>query len=491
MTSRGSIDRKRLILILTALLGGFSNQAIAARADAVLLTASGTVEVAPAGGSAWNPAHTNEVLKVGDRLRTGKSSRASVQLSNLSVLRVYELTTLEIQPPQVPGHHAVLGLKNGAAYFFNRDKPLETQFHTPTASGAVRGTEFNLKVADDGETELALLDGAVGLTNAQGAVQLQSGEEAIVKAGQAPTKGPLIDAINVIQWTLYYPAILDPDELETTRDLGASLDAYRSGDLLQALARYPESRATHSESEGIYRAALLLSVGDVSEAEKLLRQSASEPRAAALAGAVQEMIASVKGQPWERIAPRILATEWLAGSYQAQARHNLPEALKMAQMAVAKSPNFGAAQERLAEMEFSFGHTDAALTVLKKSLVLSPRNAQALALNGFALSAQNKIAQARVYFDKAIAVDGSLANGWLGRGLVRIRTGRSMKAGRIWKSRRGWNPTARFCEATLAKRGRSTSLFNIPGISIWPPMNWLAPRSWIQTIRRRGSTPLY
>ena len=95
----------------------------------------------------------------------------------------------------------------------------------------------------------------------------------------------------------------------------------------------------------------------------------------------------------------------------------------LARNAAAKSPNFGAAQERVAEMEFSFGHTEAALAALTKSLALSPRNAQALALNGFALSAQNKITQARGYFDQAIAVDGALANGWLGRGLVRIRTG--------------------------------------------------------------------
>ena len=37
------------------------------------------------------------------------------------------------------------------------------------------------------------------------------------------------------------------------------------------------------------------------------------------------------------------------------------------------------------------------------------------------MSAQNKIAEAGDYFDRAIEADGSLANGWLGRGLVRIR----------------------------------------------------------------------
>ena len=41
-----------------------------------------------------------------------------------------------------------------------------------------------------------------------------------------------------------------------------------------------------------------------------------EARAAALADALKEMIAAVKGQPWTRTGPRTLATEWLAGSYR-------------------------------------------------------------------------------------------------------------------------------------------------------------------------------
>ena len=35
---------------------------------------------------------------------------------------------------------------------------------------------------------------------------------------------------------------------------------------------------------------------------------------------------------------------------------------------IRKSPNFGFALERVAEMEFSFGHTEKALDALKKSL---------------------------------------------------------------------------------------------------------------------------
>jgi len=384
------------------------------------------VDVAPAGTTTWTPGKPNQILRQGDQIRSGKASRASIRLSDKSVLRVYELTTLEIKPPQQAGHNDVIDVKVGATYFFNRDKPQETQFQTPSASGAIRGTEFNLVVKEDGRTELTLLDGQVDLTNDKGSVQLQTGEQGTVDQGQAPQKSAILNAVNIIQWTLYYPAILDADELEMPADLQStlaqSLQAYRTGDLLQALAKYPADRAPASEVERVYRAALLLAVGQVDAAQALLHDSMGEARPAALAAALQEMIASVKGEPFTRAAQRTLATEWLAGSYAAQAHRDLVQSLEMARSAAAKSPNFGFALERVAEMEFSFGHTEKALDALKKSLAASPRNAQALALKGFVVSAQNKIPEARGYFDQAIALDGSLANGWLGRGLTRIKS---------------------------------------------------------------------
>jgi Tfp pilus assembly protein PilF len=395
--------------------------------DAVLLTISGVVEVAPAGSATFAPGQPNQILRLGDQVRSGKASRATLRLSDKSVLRLYELTTLEIKPPQQTGHNDVIDVKSGATYFFNRDKPQETQFQTPSASGAIRGTEFNLAVGEDGRMVLTLLDGQVGLTNEQGSVQLQSGEQATVEKGRAPQKTAVINAVNIIQWTLYYPAILDPDELEMPADLqttlASSLEAYRSGDLLQALAKYPADRAPASDAERVYRAALLLAVGEVDPAGSLLRDSMSQARPAALANALQEMIAAVKGDPFPRAAARTLATEWLAGSYAAQSQRDLPQSLEMARKAAAQSPKFGFALERVAEMEFSFGRTQPALDALDRSLAAAPRNAQALALKGFVLSGQNKMTEARSYFERAIAADGSLANGWLGRGLTKIKAG--------------------------------------------------------------------
>src|SRR6185295_10152533 len=120
-----------------------------------------------------------------------------------------------------------------------------------------------------------------------------------------------------------------------------------------------------------------------------------------------------------------LATEWMAESYYLQSRLQLDAALNAAREATKKSPQFGYAWVRLAELEFSFGHGPKALAALDKGLLLSPRNAQGLALKGFVLAGQNKIKEAITYFDQAIAIDGALGNAWLGRGLCKIRQGKA------------------------------------------------------------------
>jgi hypothetical protein len=81
--------------------------------NSILLTVEGIVETAGNGSAVWATAQTNQILHAGDQLRTGPRSRATVRLSNLTVLRVNELTTLEIQPPSAPGKQSVLNLKKG------------------------------------------------------------------------------------------------------------------------------------------------------------------------------------------------------------------------------------------------------------------------------------------------------------------------------------------------------------------------------------------
>ena len=390
-----------------------------------------------AGSQEWDKAYTGQLLKPRDRGRIGDKSRAALSLYDLSVVRLAPNTRFEIDPPPASGQKGRLSLLQGLLYFFNRDKPGEFNVRTPSASAAIRGTEFALSCDDQGRTVLTLLDGEVVLSNAEGqSIALASGEQGIVEPGKPPAKTAVIEAANVIQWCLYYPAVLDPDELSFTpqesQELRESLAAYTSGDLLRALASYPTNGEPGSASEKVFFASLLLAVGQVEAAEKLLAPLVGgdnqDERTVKLAGALRKLIAAVKQHPFStHAAPPALATEWLAESYWLQSQARLDEALMAARNAAKMSPAFGFAWARVAELEFSFGRISSAQSALEKGLQLAPQNAQALALKGFLLAAQNRTSEAIIWFDKAIAADGALGNAWLGRGLCRIKQGRAQE----------------------------------------------------------------
>ncbi|HLZ54299.1 MAG TPA: FecR family protein, partial [Verrucomicrobiae bacterium] len=282
---------------------------------AVLVGLEGSVELLRAASTNWIAADAGAKLNVGDQLRTGSRSRATLRLSNLSVLRVGELMNYEIEPPRTTEGRPTLNLKSGSAYFFSRDKPQEIQIRTPTVTGAIRGTEFNVSVELDGRTTVTMIDGRVELTNHFGSLMLSGGDQGIAEAGRPPVKTAVINAVNVIQWNLYYPGALDVTKLDLSpperRLLAGSLAAYQQGELVLALKKYPADHQPGSPADHLYLGALLLSVG-------LVDQSLSHLDAAgagggdhrALANALRQIIAAVKFEPWPQSSTPRLATEF-------------------------------------------------------------------------------------------------------------------------------------------------------------------------------------
>ena len=160
-----------------------------------------------------------------------------------------------------------------------------------------------------------------------------------------------------------------------------------------ALEKYPADRQPASDSERLYRAALALAAGQVTDAQELLAvtDTTAEGHVPALRSVLLELITVVKARP--RAAPVPAngesSSRWLAESYRLQSEADLDGALKAARRAVELSPEFGFGWARMAELEFSFGRNDATQAALAHALRLSPRNAQAMAIQGFVLAAKN------------------------------------------------------------------------------------------------------
>jgi tetratricopeptide (TPR) repeat protein len=412
-----------LLLVLTLGLAGHSF-AQGPGPDAKILEKENIVEAAKP-RARWTPAEVGMPLAFRDRVRTGELSRGAIQLTDLSIIRMDELTTLEVQPPREGNQKATLDLENGGVYFFSRESAANIDIKTPAATGALRGTQLIVRVTPAGKTLLRMLEGELELSNPQGSITLTAGEQAEAEIGKAPKKTAVIEAVNLLQWALYYPGVLNPSELGMTAGdqarVAASLAAYNRGSLIEALERYPKGYRPATRGGRLFRAAVVLSVGQLDEAEKSL---AGVPEGDPGREALERMIAAVKFQEHSTAKEPETAGGWMAESYYQQSRSNLEAALAAAEKAEAIAPDFGYASVRVAELFFSFGKTPQALRALDRGLASTPDNAQGHSLRGFLLSAQNRIDAARDAFNHAIELDGALGNAWLGRGLTYIRQGK-------------------------------------------------------------------
>jgi Flp pilus assembly protein TadD len=414
----------------------------------------GKVEVTTADTNDWQDARINQILLPGDRLHTEADSRATLQLSDRSVIRIAANTILEIQPPRPPAQHR-FNLKHGMLYFLDREKPADVEFETPLTTGAIRGTEFLLSVADaDDTSRLTMFDGEVKLLNSHGEITLTNGQEIILSREQSPKIAAVPPSVNSIQWTFYYPAVINPEDISFSSPersvLAKSLTAYLQGDLLQALASAPPETSISTDAGKIYLATLKLSVGEVAAAEKLIA-SVGEP-----ATPIRELIATVRGQRVSPLGAPSNSSGWLARSYYLQSRSQLPGALKAAQRAANLSPDSGFAWERVAELEFDFQHLQAALEALGRAKKLAPRLASAMALEGYISLAANSPSQALRSFNQALTLDDSLPLAWLGRGLTEAALGNDQEARRNLQIAAVLEPTRGLFRSYLGKAWSQT-----------------------------------
>jgi tetratricopeptide (TPR) repeat protein len=407
------------------------------------------------------PATVPLALEVKDQLGVGESSWALLRFQDASEVKLRELTELEIVEPAL-AKGASFRILKGEVYVSGLQESRDLVVRTPHAKIVPGGSEFLIRVTDR-ETEVTVFDGQADVSNPQGNLVIRSGQQGAAEAGQAPRLRAAVEARNIVQWWLYYPAVLDPAELglalSKNQTVQPSLDAYRQGDLLAALERfpgYPAPPTPATEPEKIYLASLLLAVGSIDRAEAELRSVSSD---APLPSALYQLVSAVTmtnlaGYP----APRS-ASEWLACSYRRQAARDLTGALTAAREAVQLSPEFAFGWERVAELEFSFGRVSAARAALERSLALAPRNAQAHALHGFLLSAENHLNAARAAFEEAVRLDPGLANGWLGLGLVRIRQGERDEGLADLQTAAAMEPNRSFLRSYLAKAYSHASQF--------------------------------
>jgi tetratricopeptide (TPR) repeat protein len=352
------------------------------------------------------------------------------------VLRLNANTALTLEAVK-DERTGVVNLLRGAAHFFSRG-PRSLDVQTPFTTAGVRGTEFFISVEPE-KTLLSVFEGQVVAANAAGSLALGSGQSAVAEAGKAPVLRVVARPRDAVQWALYYPPVLyvRPDEFPAGPDwqgmVRQSMAFSLQGEIQKAfdsLAHVPET--VREPRFFAYRAALLLAVGRVDEAEADIARALQLAPNDSNAMALQTIIAVVQNEPDKALGVARQAVETAADSatarialsYAQQARFDLEGARTSLEKAVQLEPKNALAWARLAEIQSSFGAGKKALNAAQTAVALQPDLSRTQTVLGFAYLTQVKTQQAREAFARAIRLDQADPLPRLGLGLAQIREGK-------------------------------------------------------------------
>ena len=416
---------------LLALLAGLSaaQQAMAScgQKAARLVTLQGALDIQEQGPEEWKPVTPERDFCPGDRIHTRLQSRATVELNNKTVISLDQQTTIVFSGLQNRAP-SWLDLLKGIIYVRSRT-PSSLDVRTHYVNATIRGTEF-LVSADDGQSQVTVLEGTVESSNDKGSVTLTDGQAAVAKAGQAPVRKLLVSPQDAVQWALYYPPIIDLQSLRQKASDPAvkqALSRYLDGDSLGALATLDSA----GNPDKILRAGLLIGMGRVEEARPLLEGiGKTDPRLAG-ALALQAIAALAHNDKARALELAQQSTElqpqspiaWTALSYAGQANFQLDAALQAATQAATLAPDNGLALAREAELLSSLGRREEAREVAEAGTRINPRLARAWAVLGYAQLTGMDYAEAAKTFRLAIDLDNADPLPRFGLGLAKIRAG--------------------------------------------------------------------
>ncbi len=418
-------------LFLLALLAGLSApqqaRASCGQKAARLVTLQGALDIQEQGPEKWKPVSPERDFCPGDRIHTRPQSRATVELNNKTVISLDQQTTIVFSGLQNRAP-SWLDLLKGIMYVRSRT-PSSLDVRTHYVNATIRGTEF-LVSADDGQSQVTVLEGTVESSNDKGSVTLTGGQAAVAKAGQAPVRKLLVSPQDAVQWALYYPPIIDLQSLRQNASDPAvkqALSRYLDGDSLGALATLDSA----GNPDKILRAGLLIGMGRVEEARPLLEGIGNtDPRLAEVlalqaitalahndkARALKLAQQSAELQPQSPVA-------WTALSYARQADFQLDAALQAATQAASLAPDNGLARAREAELLSSLGRREEAREAAEAATRINPRLARAWAVLGYAQLTEMDYAEAAKTFRLAIDLDNADPLPRFGLGLAKIRAG--------------------------------------------------------------------
>jgi tetratricopeptide (TPR) repeat protein len=159
----------------------------------------------------WYSALIMQVLTSGDALKTGAYGKLDVLFIDGTQIKVHNKTILVIKDVRKPTQKkgTILGLEVGEIWSRAKSVPEGLTIETPSATAAIRGTDWDIVVDKKGTSYLTVLKGTVELFNNFGKVIVDTGEQAMAEIDKPPVKMFLVRPKDRVQWIISYPLELD------------------------------------------------------------------------------------------------------------------------------------------------------------------------------------------------------------------------------------------------------------------------------------------
>lgn len=402
-------------------------------AGSIIRTRSGETAVLVPSPAA-RPAEVRQQLKAGDVLRTGSAGALALVFADQTQVRLGRNSVLVVREVR-GGQPSALELQRGRVWGRSPSGKTRLSVETPSATAAIRGTEWAL-VADDTSTTLQVFDGEIEFSNAVGSLTVAGGQAATARPGQAPTRTVLVNRVGREQM-LYY---LSRDEgLELLADSPRGSAAYRAWFDSAAGGEPPPLPELDEADPDSWagRAFLLAWQGELDEASRTADAGLARHPQASVLYEVQARIALLMGdgQRAERIVAAWLERDPDNGAAYAMraeiAAAYLGEpyaALDDARRAVAFDDARPASFAELAEIRLERGATREALQAINQAIALSPDDAGLHARRAVILLGRNRVRAARRAVERALELDPSLSIVRAALARYHVQTGHSDRA---------------------------------------------------------------
>jgi Flp pilus assembly protein TadD len=265
-----------LVALWTALAAHAADEP-AQRAEIVGLQGKG--EYRPQSSQDWSAARVKQSLYAKDFVRTLGLSRMEIRFWNgVTQTLDHDGEMQVLGEPGAKDTKCTVTQARSRSWGVARTPPEGFTVCTPSATAGIRGTEWEIAVAADGSSTLAVFNGEVDFYNDQGSVTVRPNEQARAEPGKAPVKLFLRVSRDRVQWANAFTVDAGRyPEFRTNPLLIPISDQLRENQLLEAYARL---RGTAARPDAPAAAFLLLADfevyrGDLDAARRAVQEGAT------------------------------------------------------------------------------------------------------------------------------------------------------------------------------------------------------------------------